>query len=84
MPTLSEKAKVKQESESKEAWIDDTFRIEKHRWGTWSSYDKEGNCIVTALEENLCRESTRFYLKGKQEGFQDDGVSYTGVVGGKL
>lgn len=65
-------------------WIDDTFRLEEKRWGTWTSYDKEENALVSSLTKELCIEATRFYLKGRQEGFPDEGTSYTGVVGGKL
>lgn len=65
-------------------WIDDTFRIEQKRWGTWTSYDKDENALVSALTKELCAEATRFYLKGKQEGFPEPGSSYTGTVGGKL
>ncbi len=66
-----------------EKWIDDTFRVEKKQWGTWQSYDKEGKGLVTTLTEENCIASTRFYLKGMQEGF-DQSITYDGVVGGKL
>lgn len=66
-----------------EKWIDDTFRVEKKQWGTWQSYDKEGKGLVTTLTEENCIASTRFYLKGLQEGF-DESITYEGVVGGKL
>jgi hypothetical protein len=65
-------------------WIDDCFRVEKQRWGTWRSYDKDGNGIITSLHENQCIESTRWYLKEKQDGFSESSVKYEGVVGGKL
>lgn len=64
-------------------WIDDTFRVEQSRWKTWRSYAKDGKEILTSLTEELCISATRFYLKGKQEGFSDS-KSYEGVVGGKL
>lgn len=66
-----------------EKWIDDTFRVEKKQWGTWQSYDKEGKGLVTTLTEENCIASTRFYLKGMQEGFNQS-ITYDGVVGGKL
>lgn len=63
--------------------IDDCFYIEEKKWGTWDSYDKEGKCIITSLTENECINATRFYLKGRQEGFLES-KSYEGNVGGKL
>jgi hypothetical protein len=67
------------------AWIDDGFRVEKQQWGTWDSYDKEGKCIITSLTEESCINATRFYLKGKQDGWENiESAKYEGVVGGKL
>jgi len=65
-------------------WIDDCFRVYKQRWGTWTSFDKEGKGIVTALTKESCISGTRFYLKGKQEGWDTDVRTYNGIVGGKL
>jgi hypothetical protein len=64
-------------------WIDDCFRVEEKRWGTWSSYDKEEKEIITSLTKEQCILATRFYLKGKQEGFEET-ETYDSVVGGKL
>ena len=63
--------------------IDDAFYVEKKKWGTWQSYDKEGNGLVTSLTEDQCISATRFYLKGRQEGFSES-KTYDGEVGGKL
>lgn len=63
--------------------IDDSFYVEKKKWGTWQSYDKDGNGLITSLTEDQCISATRFYLKGKQEGFLESKV-YDGEVGGKL
>ena len=63
--------------------IDDAFHVEESRWKTWKSYDKDGKPIITSLTRESCISATRFYLKGKQEGFEQ-GNSYEGVVGGKL
>jgi hypothetical protein len=63
--------------------IDDSFRVEKSRWGTWKSYTKEGNPIITSLTEESCIDATRSYLKWQQEGFNDT-KTYEGSVGGKL
>jgi hypothetical protein len=65
-------------------WIDDCFRVEEKKWGTWTSYDKEGKELLTSLHKEGCIAATRWYLKQKQEGFVKDGIKYEGVVGGKL
>ena len=63
--------------------IDDAFTVEKARF-LWHSYDKDGNGLVSALTEESCISGTRFYLKGKQEGFEKPKVVHEGTVGGKL
>jgi len=62
--------------------IDDTFYVEKARF-LWQSKDKDGNGLVSALTEDACITATRFYLKGRQEGFSETKI-YEGTVGGKL
>lgn len=65
--------------------IDNLFYIEQKRWGTFQSYDKEGNGIITALTEELCISSTRWYLKYRQEERVDEILkSYSGEVDYKL
>ena len=63
---------------------DDTFYVEQSAWKTWKSYDKDGNALVTSLAQETCIASTRYYLKGKQEGFGEGTTSYEGFVAGKL
>jgi hypothetical protein len=63
--------------------IDDAFYVEQKSYGLWDSTDKEGKGLVTSLTEESCINATRFYLKGKQEGFSES-VKYDGQVGGKL
>ncbi len=63
--------------------IDDSFWIRKQRWGTFISVDKDDNNILTSLTEEQCLQSTRWYLKAKQEGFLATNT-YEGEVGGKL
>ena len=63
--------------------IDDCFYVEQKKWGTWDSTDLEGKGLVTSLTEQLCIEATRFYLKGRQEGWPET-RTYEGQVGGKL
>ena len=64
-------------------WIDDAFYVKKQRWGTWVSYGKDDKGIITSLTQNQCISATRFYLKGRQEGFTES-KTYEGEVGGKL
>ena len=65
-------------------WIDDCFRVEEKKWGTWTSYAKDGKELLTSLQKELCVSATRWYLKNRQEGFVENVVKYEGVVGGKL
>jgi len=65
--------------------IDDAFYVVKARF-LWHSYDKEDNGLVSGLTEDICIRMTRFYLKGRQEGWDANTsrVVNDGVVGGKL
>ena len=64
---------------------DDAFYVEKQRWGTWKSFDKEGNAIVTSMTEEDTVRSTRYYLQLKQENrLNEVETTYEGTVGGKL
>lgn len=67
-------------------WYDDCFRVYKTQYGLWHSAAKDGEELVTALTEDQCISGTRFYLKGRQEGWPEDSsrVVNDGVVGGKL
>ena len=67
-------------------WIDDCFRVYKTKYGLWHSAAKDGEELVTALTEDQCISGTRFYLKGRQEGWPEDSsrVMNDGTVGGKL
>jgi len=65
--------------------IDDAFYVEEKKYGLWSSTDKEGNGIITALTEEECVRATRFMLKLKQENrLNEVGSTYSGTVDGKL
>lgn len=63
---------------------DDTFSVDPKKWGTFTSYDTEGQALITSLTEEECVRATRWYLKQKQEGFTDSDPTYDGEVGGKL
>lgn len=69
--------------ENQKNWIDDAFYVEKARWGTWKSYDKDGKGLITSLTEENCIRATRFYLKGLQEGWGDQST-YSGEIEYKL
>ena len=56
--------------------IDNAFYMEKKRWGTYQSHYPDGKGIITALTEEECLKSTRWYLKKLQEGF-DEVQSYS-------
>jgi hypothetical protein len=64
-------------------WVDDCFTIKEKKWGTWDSFDREGKCIITSLTKQECINATRFYLKGKQEGWKET-KTYSGEIAGKL
>jgi hypothetical protein len=68
---------------SEKKLIDDCFYVEEKSYGLWDSTDKEGKGLVTSLTEDECIKATRFYLKGRQEGWTESKV-YDGEVGGKL
>jgi hypothetical protein len=63
--------------------IDDCFYVEQKSYGLWDSTDLEGRGLITSLTEDACISATRFYLKGRQEGWPET-KSYEGQVGGKL
>ncbi len=67
-------------------WIDNCFRVYKTEYGLWHSAMKDGEELVTSLTEDICIRMTRFYLKGRQEGWSSGNsrVVNDGVVGGKL
>ena len=63
--------------------IDDCFYVVQKQYGLWDSTDLEGKGLVTSLTEEQCISATRFYLKGRQEGWSET-KTYEGTVGGKL
>ena len=66
------------------ALIDGVFTVDKARWGTWRSYDAEGEVLVTSPTEESCINATRCYLKWQQEGYTAEENGYAGKVEGKL
>ena len=63
--------------------IDDCFYVNQKKYGLWDSTDLEGNGLITSLTEEQCISATRYYLKGRQEGFPES-KTYESEVGGKL
>jgi hypothetical protein len=63
--------------------IDGCFYVMPQKWGTYDSYDLENKCMITSLTKESCIAATRFYLKGKQDGWEN-AKTYQGTVSGKL
>lgn len=70
--------------EEKQTLVDDCFYVQQKKYGLWDSTDLQGNGLVTSLTKEQCISATRFYLKGRQEGFPEPEKVHEGVVGGKL
>jgi hypothetical protein len=72
-------------AESDIVYIDDCFYVEE-KYGLWISTLKNGEKLVTSLSKQLCIDHTRFFLKGRQEGWdtEQSRVVNDGKVGGKL
>ena len=77
---------AEREAEAQYEWHDDAFRVYKTKYGLWHSAAKDGEELVTAMTEEQCISGTRFYLKGRQEGWDEttSRVMNDGKVGGKL
>jgi hypothetical protein len=63
---------------------DNCFYVQQKKYGLWYSNDVEGNGLITSLTEEQCISATRFYLKGRQEGWPEPEKVHEGTVGGKL
>ena len=63
---------------------DEAFTVKTQRWGTFVSHDLDGKALVTSLSKEGCINATRWYLKGRQEGFMEVTTQYEGTVTGKL
>lgn len=67
-----------------DVWYDETFQVYETESKLWISKGKDGKNLVTSNDKQMCIDMTRFYLKGKQEGFIDSRTLNDGKVGGKL
>jgi hypothetical protein len=81
--TKTKQAEVQKLDVDDTHFIDGAFTVDRARWGTWRSFDREGKEILTALTEEQCVSATRWYLKCLQEGFPET-KTHEGTVGGKL
>ena len=63
-----------------------TYRVEKKRFGTWTSYSKDGTALITGGTRDAVIQGTAFHLEGVATKWANCRTSdpYDGVVGGKL
>jgi hypothetical protein len=64
--------------------IDGAFTVKKQKWGTFVSYAEDGTELITSLTEESCIAASRWWLKSRQDGFDDNLPTYSGQVMGKL
>ncbi len=62
------------------------FRVEASRWGTYSSYDKDGQQLVTGLTEEAVLAVTPMHLEANSPDYDGkyDGSKFSSSVGVKL
>ena len=62
------------------------FRVEEKRFGTWTSYRKNGEALITGLTKEVVIDGTKFHLEGVATNWANctTSQSYSGTVGGKL
>jgi len=62
------------------------FRVEQKRFGTWTSYSKDGKALITGLTKETVVNGTGFHLEGVATNWANARTSkpFDGVVGGKL
>ena len=70
-------------------WFDTpwgSYRVEQKRFGTWTSYSKEGKELITGLTRDVVVSMSRFHLEGVATNWANCRTSdpYDGTVGGKL
>jgi hypothetical protein len=63
-----------------------TFRVEQKRFGTWTSYSKEGKELITGGTREAVMAMSPFHLEGIATNWANCRTSdpYDGTVGGKL
>ena len=62
------------------------FRIEKSRWGLYTSYNKDGLQLVTGLTEDAVLSITPMHLEANSSDYDGkfDGSKYSSSAGVKL
>ena len=62
------------------------FRVEQKRFGTWTSYSKDGTALITGLTREVVLQGTPFHLEGVATNWANARSSkpFDGIVGGKL
>ena len=62
------------------------FRVEKRRFGTWTSFGKDGKALITGGTKEAVLQGTGFHLEGVATNWANatNSNSYDGTVGGKL
>ena len=62
------------------------FRVEKKRFGTWTSFSKEGKELITGLTREIVVQGTHFHQEGVATNWANCTTSqqFDGTVGGKL
>ena len=62
------------------------FRIEQRRFGTWTSFDKDGKALITGGTREAVLQGTAFHLEGVATNWANCTTSkqFDGTVGGKL
>ena len=63
-----------------------TYRVEQKRFGTWTSYSKDGTPLITGGTREAVVSMSAFHLEGVATNWANCRTSdpYDGVVGGKL
>ena len=65
----------------------DKFIVRKTRYGTYQSYDLEGNGLILTNWEDVCINATLHLLYWREHGYTPPDevvVTYDSFVGGKL
>ena len=62
------------------------FRVEQRRFGTWTSFDKDGKALITGGTRDSVLHGTSFHLEGIATNWANCTTSkqFDGTVGGKL
>ena len=62
------------------------FRVEQSRWGTYTSYDKDGNGLVTGGTEDAVLTITPMHFEANSPDYDGkfDGATFSSSVGVKL